>query len=61
MERIEIIKTIIELHNFFIIEFGKVNGIDNSDNIWNIELVDFKANELEEEKFKLRMQLEKLK
>jgi len=44
MNRQEKIKTIIELHNFFTIEFGKQMELDNSDNIWNIELLEVKPD-----------------
>ena len=44
MNRQEKIKTIIELHNFFTIEFGKQMELDNSDNICNIELLEVKPD-----------------
>lgn len=44
MNRQEKIKTIIELHNFFTIEFGKQMELDNSDNIWNIQLLEVKPD-----------------
>lgn len=44
-ERKQIIKTIIELHNFFIIEWKKHRGLEiNKDDLWDINLIEVKPD-----------------
>lgn len=45
MDRKQIIKTIIELHNFFIIEWSKSRGTEISkDSLWDIQLLEVKPD-----------------
>ncbi len=45
MERKQIIKTIIELHNFFIIEYAKYSGDEvDSDRLWDLNLLEIKPD-----------------
>lgn len=45
MDRKQIIKTIIELHNFFIIEWNKSRGYEISkDSLWDIQLLEIKPD-----------------
>jgi len=45
MDRKQIIKTIIELHNFFIIEWSKSSGREiGKDSLWDIQLLEIKPD-----------------
>ncbi len=45
MDRKQIIKTIIELHNFFIIEWSKHRGVElNKDSLWDVQLLEVKPD-----------------